>query len=314
MYPYSVSSTVIEKKYESLWPGTDTITERMIREKQYVLYGGLALDRILQYVTEGNMRIYEESSRPDYDIYIDSPAEMELILEYYRQEGLSVRAINAMHVGTKRIIVSNFPEPILDVSIVPNGHPIRYIEFGGMRYIHPDYIKRDYYQQLCMNLITFQDRIVKTFERIRIMEQFFVNSAMPILKESRLYGGGDSELILSDDVLPGIWCGDIVYTLYTTSRWDPAQNMALFTNQVSEEEAAADDIETVPFKGLVTYIYLPEYDRKICTIYGLLYYYYRKKTITELPEDQIEEIDAKINVLLNLVDKQVHRDVDFYIE
>lgn len=126
------------------------IVRKYIIEHKLIIYGGLAIDYALRLVGD---QIYLDNATaiPDFDVFspnnvTDSYALADLL---YAAGWPEARAINALHMETMKVdIVSN--HWVIDLTYRPKGiyERLPYLEYMGMRVIHPDFQRIDVHSSL----------------------------------------------------------------------------------------------------------------------------------------------------------------------
>ncbi len=146
-FEYLVST--FDPQYEHMVAATEIVKQFIINNK-LVIYGGTAIDFALRLKGD---KIYPDDMLkvPDLDFY--SPTNVEhsyqladiLFMRGYRD----VRAINAQHTETMRVDLGD-NHWIADISYRPRDifDKLPYLEYNGMRVIHPDFQRVDVHSSL----------------------------------------------------------------------------------------------------------------------------------------------------------------------
>ena len=151
------------------------ITERFIRDRGLILYGGLAIDYALRLK---GASVYPEGERPDYDFY--SPRSVDDaydLADMLQAEGFeNVGAVRAIHVQTMR--VRTYFVGVADISYTPQEvfDRLPTVRHRGMRVLHPDYQRTDMHLAFCFpfNCPPCEDvfhRFRKDLVRFNLFEQ-----------------------------------------------------------------------------------------------------------------------------------------------
>jgi len=123
------------------------VVEEYIKKNDLILTGGQAMDFSLKL--KGS-NIYDKYSIPDYDtISIDFYEHAKNITSILCKKGYyGVSLIPAIHLTTVRIKVSNYT--VFDSTFCPENvyEKVRFLNFKGIKLIHPDYQKIDQYNSL----------------------------------------------------------------------------------------------------------------------------------------------------------------------
>lgn len=124
--------------YSNIKEGLD-ITRQYIIDNGLILIGGMAIDLALK--STGGDGIYDNTKLPDYDFMspnsIRHSSELAVIL---CKVGLpSISDISALHITTRRVRVNSVS--VADIGYCPQSilDKIKYIEYEGLRIIHPHY-------------------------------------------------------------------------------------------------------------------------------------------------------------------------------
>lgn len=153
-------------------------TKEFIRDKELILYGGLALDYALK--AEGDIGIYRSTTLPDYDFM--SPTNYEHSIELGQQLKdmgfLYVSSINAIHVTTRRIRVNFFF--VADITYIPREiyDKIPFIIYDDLKVIHPIYQRMDLHSSLSFPFENppqevISHRIKKDFIRLGMIDSLY---------------------------------------------------------------------------------------------------------------------------------------------
>ncbi len=120
------------------------VVKAFIKAKGRILYGGMAIDYALKKAT--GTGIYPDEQLPDFDFY--SPTYLEDSCEL--ADALvdlgfeDVRAINAIHTSTRRVMINHL-NTVADIGYIDQDtyDKIPYLEYEGLRFVHPTYQKQD---------------------------------------------------------------------------------------------------------------------------------------------------------------------------
>lgn len=135
--------------YEDIQHAIDIVKDFIVRHR-LIIYGGTAIDYALRLRGD---KIYPDDMLkiPDLDFY--SPQNVEhaytLADALYHAGFTSARVINAMHIKTMRVDVVD-GHFIADMTYIPPAvfATLPYIEYEGMRCIHPDFQRADLHSSL----------------------------------------------------------------------------------------------------------------------------------------------------------------------
>lgn len=177
------------------------IVQKFIRERQRILYGGMAID--LNLKSAGHAGIYAETAIPDYDIMSPEFYQDSLDLaDILHKAGLpGVSAINALHITGRRVRVNYVT--VCDMSYMPPDIyariPTRTIQnlskYKGLRVVSPDFQRLDMhrafshpYENAPQEVI--RQRFAKDQKRFKLLDAQF---PMTIRSESEPSKGGSSK-------------------------------------------------------------------------------------------------------------------------
>lgn len=167
------------KKVEPIKQTIDNINKiifNYIKEKKRVVYGGAAIN---EYIIQKNpkLKIYDEFSIADYDVYTPEPLyDLIYICNLLHEKGYkNVRGKEAVHDGTYSVMAEYYKESVFDLHYVWKGlyHKLPTNTINGIRYIDPSFIFVDIYKVYTDPLLSFNFRIEKVFHRGNILEKYY---------------------------------------------------------------------------------------------------------------------------------------------
>jgi len=202
----------------------DFIFNKILNSK-FILYGGMAIDMLIKDVTNNKHYLYDKYINiPDIDVYsINADQDSKEIANYLSLKlGINNISIKTgINPNTRKIYIEFISEAILDITEIPEQifNTIKTISINGYKCLHPDYIKKDYYQILSVDIYSNYYRFNKTLTRIKLLEKYF-----PIQNIS-IDNGIEESLLKKYDNIPNtlnelnnkyeiILCGDYIYNFY----------------------------------------------------------------------------------------------------
>jgi hypothetical protein len=153
----------------------DTVRD-FIREHGLIIYGGTAIDFALRLRGD---RLYDDSTLavPDLDFYSPKHAQhaYELADRFYAMGYEGVRTIVGLYTRVMRVDIGD-KHFVADISYVPQNvfDRLTYLEYDGMRIIHPDFQRIDTHSSLCFPyddppIEVIFARWAKDFERFNML-------------------------------------------------------------------------------------------------------------------------------------------------
>jgi hypothetical protein len=154
------------------------IVKDFIRTNKLIIYGGSGMDYALRLKGD---KIYPDNAIPDLDFFSPDSVEHAYSLAdiLYHKGFKDVRTIRAIYVHTMRVdIVDN--HFIADISYVPKKvfDSLPYLEYDGMRIIHPEFQKIDLHSSLSFPYdnspreVIF-DRWPKDVKRFNLLSKYY---------------------------------------------------------------------------------------------------------------------------------------------
>lgn len=177
------------------------IVKEFIKQKELIIYGGIAIDYALRLK---GTQIYEDYEWPDYDFYSKNfYKDAYELADILNSKGFdNVRVINAIHAPTVRVYVNY--ESVADISYIPANiyDNIPTLKYKGLNITHPNFQRLDMHQSLSY---PFRDppveailhRWKKDVKRLELYNQYYPLD-LPVKK------GGDQEISLSEIVVKSI--------------------------------------------------------------------------------------------------------------
>ncbi len=220
-----------------------TIIEEYIKSNKLILYGGMSIDFAL--LAAGHKGIYADDSMPDYDFYsTNSYADSISIADMlYAKKLPNVSAINALHPTTRRVRINYIN--VADISYLPESifNNMPYIEFKGIRAIHPMYQRLDQHRAMSVPYEgapseTVYFRGSKDIERFKLLDK-----AYPIVIEPGLITDiQNSETkkiqiplnIVNEEVLSGIPVYALMYSIINKKYPDECKQLCPMSVQFSK--------------------------------------------------------------------------------
>lgn len=260
------------------------VTEKFIRKRGLILYGGLAIDKWIKNVTNNQQSIYDRTiDRIDYDCFstnydVDSK---DLSAELMDAGLKNIRIVSGITGSTRKIFIDLDPDAYIDISDIDKAiHVDLTVEekiknlnvkiIDEMLVADPNYLKIDQYTNLCTNLFCDYNRITKAFERVSLLEYYFPITSNMMIKE------------IISDVKPNYIQG--IYDIYSG---DLAINYLLF-GKLSGNYHVAELIG--PSFYISATVPLTNETIRIATPHMLLWKLYLKRFIGE----NVNDIDVKI--------------------
>lgn len=213
---YELVSMRSDPMYDG-WKASIDEVKKFIIAKNLIIYGGTAIDFALRL--KGDC-IYPDDmlAVPDLDVYSPDPVNhaYELAEILLKQGYDEVRAIVAMYVRTMRIDIGG-KHIAADISFVPRAvfDRLPYIEYEGMRVIHPDFQRIDLHSSLAFPFdfapreVIF-DRWRKDISRYNQMWKAYPVDAKPPKDEGR-------ELVVAESYTRWVFHGFAAYALLYTA-------------------------------------------------------------------------------------------------
>lgn len=138
------------------------VATAFLKNKQVLLYGGLALD---QYMPQ-RLKIYAENMLPDIDMFTPHPKSLANDLaEYLKKKGYkdSTQVTTALHDGTYKVFSEGLP--IADVSYIPQDafdmltHGAKKSKFG-LKLVPPQYLRFTLHTMLALSSVERWEKVV----------------------------------------------------------------------------------------------------------------------------------------------------------
>jgi hypothetical protein len=253
----------------------EKIVENFIKEKNLIIYGGMAIDVLIKNKTNGEFFYYDEFELPDYDVFSLNNVNDAIELSNILNKSYNKIAIKTGIKGkTKKIFVNLDPSAIIDITSVTANfiNKLNTVNIRGITYAGPQYLKIDQYQNLSENVFIDYFRIKKAYKKILLLERFFPLKKVDIPKQISIKKKipirfRKGEIIFGGDYALKNYYNDIII-----------DTIVLFSNQlynkyIPAEGIIIDNIIIMPIKG-VTFYNLNEKNEKISTKLHLLYTYY----------------------------------------
>lgn len=163
--------------YDDMLAATEIVKD-FIREHGLILYGGSGLDYALRLCGD---KIYPDDMLPDLDFYSPNSIEDAYTLAdiLYAAGYKDVRVIVATHTETMRVDLAG-NHYIADISYRPKDMfaLIPYIEYDGMRIVHPNFQRIDIHSALAFPYdnapreVIF-DRLSKDVKRFNLLAKYY---------------------------------------------------------------------------------------------------------------------------------------------
>jgi len=161
---------IISSKYKK----AIDIVESFIKKYERVLYGGIAINKLL---TTKNDAIYDEDEFPDFDFYTPDYISDSIILcnQLYDAGYKYVRRIPAIHPHTVRVQI-DFNIYIADLAYMSYPHikAIPKVKINGLYYINSEFMKITLYRSLALVKNTY--RWKKDITRLNKINKYFPSS------------------------------------------------------------------------------------------------------------------------------------------
>lgn len=175
----SIQDKLQKKKVTELEPTIDEsrkvygIIEKYIKDNKRKLYGGYALNKLLEN-KDKKLALYGEYDTPDIDCYSPEPMiDMKNLCDILHEAGFKyIVGGAAEHKETYNIFV-NFQEYV-NFSYVPLNvyNAIRFVEIDGFRVINPWFMMIDFFRMFSDPLGSFW-RLEKHHKRYQLLEKHF---------------------------------------------------------------------------------------------------------------------------------------------
>jgi hypothetical protein len=124
------------------------LTKQFIIDNELILIGGMAIDLALK--STGSEGIYDNTKLPDYDFLSSNSIKhsSELAVMLCKLGITPISDISALHVTTRRVRINSVS--VADIGYCPQSilEKIKYIEYEGLRIIHPHYQMIDIHHSL----------------------------------------------------------------------------------------------------------------------------------------------------------------------
>jgi hypothetical protein len=160
------------------------ILEKYIIRKKLVVYGGLALNRLMPK----HARFYNEDVElPDYDMYSENALDdaKELANIYYKEGYKDIEAKSGVHYGTFKVFV-NFIA-VADITQLHkdifNSIKSEAVIIAGIHYCPPNYLRMSMYLELSRPAGDIS-RWEKIFKRLTLLNKFYPLKTPPSCKKS----------------------------------------------------------------------------------------------------------------------------------
>jgi len=283
----------------------ENLVESFIRRKALIVYGGLAIDRVIRHKTSNSDSLYNlEIKMADFDVFSlnyndDSTEFAELLSQFYSY----VRVITGITGFTRKVWANFSPEAILDVTHIDADklQCLNPIDIDGILYADPQFLKIDQYQNLCMNLFSDSNRIEAALKKIQLLERHF-----PIISDhvnqNSVNEAETREFSVTEEYVIG---GDYVYSLYYDE--EPIGDKFYYSNDFIDEVIPPtgfrhENMLLLPMIGETWYTLFGE--ERVVPKITLLYTYYYLRFY-----ECTQKYDMKIQMLAN--DPETFR---FFIE
>ena len=159
-------------------PKLEQIIVDFIHDRGLIIYGGLAIDRIIRNITVSGESLYDlEVKIPDYDVYsLDFVKDSEDLASILLKNGYDyVRIGSGMTGKTRKIWVDINPEASIDITQLSQFKykKMKCSIIDDLIYADPQYLKIDQYQNLIWNLFKDQHRMSNALKKIQLLEKYF---------------------------------------------------------------------------------------------------------------------------------------------
>lgn len=156
------------------------IVKQFIRDHNLILYGGSAIDFALRLHGD---KIYPDESLAVADLDFFSPESVshayKLAEILYHKGYKESRAIVATHVQAMRVDIAD-NHFIADISYMPKEifERLPYVEFDGMKVVHPDFQRIDLHSSLCFPYDNAPREVIfnrwnKDIKRFNILDKYY---------------------------------------------------------------------------------------------------------------------------------------------
>jgi hypothetical protein len=291
----------------------DRIVKQFIKDKNLILYGGLAMHILIVNKSNGKDKIYDENDMVDYDVFSYNYVEdAEFFAKMLNSEYgyKKIRIVTGIAKKTRRVFVSLEKDARLDISKINMGElkKLKTVDVSGFLIADPHFLKIDQYQNLSINIFSDMFRMEKSLNRIILMEKYFpIERSTNSMENIEIYKRKEKDLIDIGESLSTInknhtivLGGDYVYMLYY------GKNVS-----ESEHEIIIYSNTLIPGKvlGVIGNLYLPNY--RILPLYGEFFYNKHKnyKIVTKMTllyqyyylryHENTKRYDTKIHRLVN---------------
>jgi hypothetical protein len=190
-----------------------------IRNKDRILYGGMAIDLSLKL--SGHKGIYADDAIPDFDFmspeYYNDSNELANIL--FDKKFDNVSAIHAIHLTSRRVRVNFIP--VADITYIPRNIyeqiPTLVIPDGilkDIRIVHPDFQRLDMYRAICTPFEKPPGEVILQRTRKDMKRFRMLNTQYPIVTP-KLEIPATTKLVIPKKYLDGLVIGgSIAYGMF----------------------------------------------------------------------------------------------------
>lgn len=253
-----------------------TVIEHYCRERKMIIYGGLALDKLLRQKT--GKGIYGNYEMVDYDVYsANYLQDSEDLAKALNSHGIPyIKVHSGFKPTTRKIHITTLSTSVIDINYVSEEKykTLYPVEIDGLLYIRPDALYEDQIKNLCTNLFVDHHRIPKIVKRLPIiLENFPV-----IAKENRV-----TKDVIPVETIPehGILAGDYAFNYYMTGKFEGKP--ILYSDIIPDNYPYL----SYDMEGITAYYLIDGH--KIATKALLLYLYFKFKI-----EKNTDEYDYQI--------------------
>lgn len=306
-----------DKKYKTSKFKLDVLNNiivNFVRRKKLVVYGGMAIDKLIRHKSKGSDSLYGDDVIADWDILADDIEGIanelkDIILTTDQFE--TIKIVTGMTGLTRKLFIDINRDAAIDITYMNS----RYLEkntltIDGVIYANPQFLKIHQYQNLCTKLYTDNHRMKKSFKKIMKLEKWFplingldlshdvVDYGRPINNISTGDTTSIEQLLKDYEIIIG---GDFVYHLYYEE--SEHKEIILYTNDLiriplpETGKLRSPKYRVMPMIGSMFYIDKVIYgniNARICHKIMLLYQYYHLRFY-----DNNLSNDDKIRTLLN---------------
>lgn len=229
------------------------IVKDFIRANKLIIYGGSGMDYALRLKGD---KIYPDSAIPDLDFFSPDSVEHAYSLAdiLYHKGYTDVRTIRALYVHTMRVdlIDNHF---IADISYVPKKvfESLPYLEYDGMRIIHPEFQKIDLHSSLSFPYdnspreVIF-DRWPKDVKRFNLLTKYYPTEVdfSNVLKYNQIVVSKN----ITKYVLHGFLAYAVIYKYYSETLPEPSKKVIKSTISFGDKitfDCFGDTIDIVHF-------------------------------------------------------------------